>query len=119
MADVDGEILKGHLDMIVLGALADAPLHGYAIIQQIKLRSGGVFDLPEGTIYPALHRLERREYLTSQWTTGETGRKRRIYRITRAGKRALTEHRALWQRFTQAVAGIFGEAIHASSRSNG
>jgi len=64
---MEGEILKGHLDMILLAALAAGPAHGYAIIQEIRRRSGNAFDLPEGTIYPALHRLEQAGLLSSRW----------------------------------------------------
>jgi PadR family transcriptional regulator PadR len=75
---MEGEMLKGHLDMIVLAALAAAgSAHGYAIIEEIKRRSGGAFDLPEGTIYPALHRLEQAGLLSSRWTTADSGRRRR------------------------------------------
>jgi transcriptional regulator len=115
---MEGEMLKGHLDMIVLAALAPGPSHGYGIIQEIKARSRGAFDLPEGTIYPALHRLEKNGLLSSQWTTAETGRKRRTYRLTRRGQRALSDHRALWQRFADAIGGLFGEKAHAAGRPN-
>jgi len=70
---MEGEILKGHLDMIVLAALAAGPAHGYGIIQEIRRRSGGAFDLPEGTIYPVLHRLEKAGLLSSRWTNGTSG----------------------------------------------
>jgi PadR family transcriptional regulator PadR len=115
---MEGEMLKGHLDMIVLAALAGGPSHGYGIIQEIKARSRGAFDLPEGTIYPALHRLEKSGLLASHWATAESGRKRRIYKLTRRGQRALSDHRALWQRFTEAIGGLFGEKSHATGRSN-
>ena len=91
---MEGEILKGHLDMIVLAALAAGPAHGYGIIQEIRSRSGGAFDLPEGTVYPVLHRLEEAGFLSSRWTTGEAGRKRRVYSLTRKGSRALADRRA-------------------------
>ena len=74
---MEGEVLKGHLDMIVLSALTRGPAHGYAIIEEIRNRSGGNFDLPEGTIYPALHRLESAGLLKSEWTESDTGRRRR------------------------------------------
>jgi transcriptional regulator len=106
---VEGEILKGHLDMIVLAALAGAPAHGYAIIQEIRRRSGGAFDLPEGTIYPALHRLEKNGLLTSRWTIADSGRKRRTYTLTRRGRTALADQRATWQRFSVAIGGLVGE----------
>ena len=111
-------MLKGHLDMIVLAALASGPAHGYAIIQEINRRSGGAFDLPEGTIYPALHRLEKAGYLASHWSTAESGRKRRVYKMTRRGEHALSDHRALWQKFTDAIGGLFGEKPHAAARSH-
>jgi PadR family transcriptional regulator PadR len=114
---MEGEMLKGHLDMIVLAALSDGPAHGYAVIQEIRRRSRGEFNLPEGTIYPALHRLEQGGLLSSRWAAGETGRRRRVYALTRSGRRALTDQRALWQRFTDAIGGMFGETSHAPARS--
>jgi len=110
-------MLKGHLDMIVLAALAGGPAHGYAVIQEIRRRSGGAFDLPEGTIYPALHRLEQGGLLSSRWTAGDSGRQRRVYSLTRSGRHALADQRALWQRFTDAIGGLFGETSHAAIRS--
>ena len=114
---MEGEMLKGHLDMIVLAALAGGPAHGYAVIQEIRRRSGGAFDLPEGTIYPALHRLEQGGLLSSRWTAGDSGRQRRVYSLTRSGRHALADQRALWQRFTEAIGGLFGETSHAAIRS--
>ena len=86
---MEGEILKGHLDMIVLAALAAGPAHGYAVIEAIRRKSGGAFDLPEGTIYPVLHRLENARLLSSRWVTAESGRRRRVYSLTRRGGQAL------------------------------
>jgi PadR family transcriptional regulator PadR len=106
---MEGEMLKGHLDMIVLAALSAAgPSHGYAIIEEIKRRSGGAFDLPEGTIYPALHRLEQGGLLKSSWTTADSGRKRRVYTLTATGNRALVERRAIWKQFSDAIGGLLG-----------
>src|SRR5215469_16917410 len=96
---MEGEMLKGHLDMIVLAALAAGPAHGYAVIEKIKRRSNQAFDLPEGTIYPALHRLEQAGLLSSRWVTAESGRRRRIYTLTASGNRALLERRAVWDQF--------------------
>jgi transcriptional regulator len=104
---MEGEMLKGHLDMIVLAALLAGPAHGYAVIEEIKRRSGGAFDLPEGTIYPVLHRLERGGLLAGRWVTAESGRRRRVYVLTRRGKRALSEQRAVWEQFSDAVARLF------------
>src|SRR5215475_571937 len=110
---MEGEMLKGHLDMIVLAALSGGPAHGYAVIQEIHRRSGGAFDLPEGTVYPALHRLEKTGLLGSRWTVGDSGRQRRVYSLTGRGRRALANHHAVWRRFVDAVGGMFGEAGHA------
>jgi transcriptional regulator len=104
---MEGEMLKGHLDMIVLAALAAAgSAHGYAVIEEIKNRSSGAFDLPEGTIYPALHRLEVAGLLSSRWTTADSGRRRRVYTLTKAGNRALVERRAVWKQFSDAIGGL-------------
>jgi len=103
---MEGEMLKGHLDLIVLAALAAGPAHGYAVIEAIKRKSGQAFDLPEGTIYPALHRLEQAGLLSSRWTTAESGRKRRVYALTRTGHRALAERRAVWEQFSDAIGGL-------------
>jgi transcriptional regulator len=106
---MEGEMLKGHLDMIVLAALAAAgSAHGYAVIEEIKQRSGGAFDLPEGTIYPALHRLEQAGLLNSRWTTADNGRRRRVYSLTKTGTRALAERRAVWKQFSDAIGGLLG-----------
>src|SRR5260370_10737017 len=101
---MEGEMLKGHLDMIVLAALATGPAHGYAVIQEIHRRSGGAFELPEGTIYPALHRLEQMGPLDSRWTTAESGRRRPVYALTQRATRALTDHRAVLQPLSDAIA---------------
>lgn len=111
-------MLKGHLDMIVLAALSDGPAHGYAVIQEIHRRSGGEFNLPEGTIYPALHRLEQGGLLSSRWAASDAGRQRRVYSLTRSGRRALTNQRAVWQRFTGAISGLFGESGNAAVRNS-
>src|SRR5438876_7631583 len=103
---MEGEMLKGHLDMIVLAALAAGPAHGYAVIEQIKRKSGQAFDLPEGTIYPALHRLEEAGLLSSRWVTAESGRRRRVYALSRRGERALAERSAIWQQFSDAIGGL-------------
>jgi PadR family transcriptional regulator PadR len=106
MQSMEGEMLKGHLDMIVLAALSAGPAHGYAVIEEIKRKSGQAFHLPEGTIYPALHRLEQAGLLVSRWVTAESGRRRRVYSLTRRGERALAERRAVWQQFSAAIGGL-------------
>ncbi len=101
------EPLKGHLDLLVLACLENEPLHGYAIIDSLKQRSSGFFDLPEGTVYPVLHRLEKAKLLTSRWSQ-QSSRRRRVYRLTRAGKAALAEQTLQWSQFSLAVAGVVG-----------
>src|ERR1700731_4549386 len=96
---MEGEMLKGHLDMIVLAALAGGPAHGYAVIQEIRQRSGGAFDLPEGTTCPALHRLEQGGLLSSRWSVGDSGRQRRGDSLTGSGRWGLGDQRAAWPGF--------------------
>ncbi len=98
-----GDALKGHLDLLVLAVLAPRPLHGYAVIEALRDRSEQAFDLPEGTIYPVLHRLERAGLLASDWEV-HGGRRRRVYRLTEDGRRELRAERAAWDDFAAAVA---------------
>ena len=102
------EALKGHLDLLLLAVVRVKPAHGYAIIEELKRRSGGTFDLPEGTVYPALHRLERAGLLSSSWSD-ETGRKRRIYELTKAGLHALGEYQSDWRRFAEGINTVLQE----------
>lgn len=96
------ETLRGHLDLLLLAVLADGPNHGYAVIEELRDRSGDAFDLPEGTVYPALHRLERAGLLTSHWKT-VNGRRRREYSLTEAGRPALEAQRDEWREFSRSV----------------
>jgi len=102
---VRSEALKGHLDGLMLATLQAGPAHGYAIAQTLRARSDGAFDLPEGTLYPALHRLERAGLIASEWSTA-AGRRRRTYRLTRSGEKALTERRREWQLFATAIEAV-------------
>jgi PadR family transcriptional regulator PadR len=97
--------VTGYLDPVVLAVIARGPLHGYAIIEELKTRSGGELDLPEGTVYPALHRLERRGLLKSAWSRGE-GRRRRVYRLTASGRRELEARAREWRTFARVVDGV-------------
>ncbi len=107
MLGMIGEALKGHLDLLLLSVLESGPAHGYAIIEALRQRSGGTFDLPEGTIYPALHRLESDGLLRSDWSD-ESGRRRRVYQLTNTGREALAHRRDEWRSFSQAVNATVG-----------
>lgn len=104
-----GDTLKGHLDLLVLAVLAPEPLHGYAVIEALRVRSGEAFDLPEGTVYPVLHRLAKAGLLQSEWNE-TSGRRRRTYRLTEAGRRALSEQRSQWQEFAEAISSVLKAA---------
>lgn len=103
------EELKGHLDTLLLAVVAPEPVHGYAIVEALKRHSGGAFDLSEGTIYPALHRLERAGLLSSRWATA-TPRPRRLYRLSAKGRRALAHRTKAWTSFSVGVGQVLGIA---------
>lgn len=103
------EALKGHLDGLLLAVLATGPAHGYAIIEELRRRSAGAFDLAEGTVYPALHRLEQGGLLASAWSQ-KAPRRRRVYRLTARGRRALRREREEWTVFTRAVETVWKES---------
>jgi PadR family transcriptional regulator len=96
------QVLKGHLDTLLLAALQDGPRHGYAVKQALREGSGGRFDLPTGTIYPALHRLQNAGLIAGAWSVVE-GRRRRTYRLTPAGEKRLHAERGSWREFAAAV----------------
>lgn len=99
--------VRDHLDALLLAVLAAGPAHGYAMIEELRRRSGQAFDLPEGTVYPALHRLEPAGLVTSRWAT-VGGRRRRVYRLTRKGRGALARERREWTGFARAVEAVLG-----------
>ncbi|MDQ7808382.1 helix-turn-helix transcriptional regulator [Amycolatopsis sp. A133] len=99
------DTLRGHLDALLLAVLDGRKLHGYAIIEALQLRSDGALDLPTGTVYPALRRLERAGWLSSEWDV-VSGRKRRTYRLTRSGEQALAAERTEWREFTAVIGGV-------------
>jgi PadR family transcriptional regulator, regulatory protein PadR len=110
------ETLKGHLDGMLLAALEPEPRHGYAIMEALRAGSGGQFDLPTGTVYPALHRLERAGLVQANWSAG-SGRRRRLYQLTPAGRRALDTERTTWRDFSAAVSALLQPAPPAVSPS--
>jgi PadR family transcriptional regulator PadR len=103
------EPFSGHLELLMLAALCARPMHGYAIIDYVRETSSGQFDYAEGTIYPALRRLEDDGLLRSRWSDSE-GRRRRIYELSPRGTKALARHRQEWERFTRGVEAVLGHA---------
>ena len=101
------ESVRGNLDMMILAVLANAPAHGYAQIEALRSRSGGLFDIAEGTLYPALHKLEAARVVRSRWEQ-VNGRKRRVYSITASGQRALAERHSQWAAVRDAIDAVMG-----------
>jgi PadR family transcriptional regulator len=104
LADLD--LLQGTLSLLVLRTLTWGPLHGYGIARQIRERSGDVFLVEEGALYPALHRLEKRGWIASEWGVSENNRKAKYYELTPRGRVQLRAELATWQKYTAAVAGV-------------
>jgi len=104
------QTLKGHLDGMLLAALEDGPRHGYAVMEALRAGSGGRIDLPTGTIYPALRRLERAGLVHTNWTE-HGGRRRRLYELTPAGRRALDAERDSWAEFSATVTALLGPQL--------
>jgi PadR family transcriptional regulator, regulatory protein PadR len=97
------DLPQGTLDLLVLKIIALGPVHGYAIAQRLEQVSRGVVQAPEGSLYPALHRLENRGLLAADWKPTDTGREAKFYRLTRKGRKALEAEAASWNRLTEAV----------------
>jgi PadR family transcriptional regulator PadR len=109
------EPLRGNLDALVLAALDGSPAHGYGIIRHLRSRSNDVFRFSEGAVYPALHRLEREGLVKSRWAA-DRGRRRRVYRITPAGREGLAVRRLEWKTFARAVESVLGGSGSATDR---
>ena len=110
MPAAKSDLPQGTLDLLILKVVAMYPVHGYAIAQRLEQVSRGVVRVPEGSLYPALHRLENRGFLAAEWKTTETGREAKFYGLTRKGRKQLDREAASWQRLTEAVALILGMA---------
>jgi DNA-binding PadR family transcriptional regulator len=100
------DAVRGHLDGLVLAVLGRGPAHGYGLIELLRERSGGFFDLPEGSVYPALHRLEQAGLVESGWSEAG-GRRRRVYTLTARGRRAVAQRRREWRSFAAAVDAVW------------
>ncbi len=104
---MDSKLLSGTVELLILEVISTGPTYGYEIAQEVISRSNGYFELTEGSLYPALHRMERQKLLAAQWQEAE-GRRRKYYRLTAAGKRTLAEKKAEWARFAKGVDGVLG-----------
>jgi PadR family transcriptional regulator PadR len=104
------EILQGTLDMLILQTLQWAPRHGYALSRAIRTNSGEILKVDTGSLYPALHRLERKGWIAAEWKASELGPRLRVYHLTKAGKRQLMSERSRWERLTTGIAGILNPA---------
>ena len=99
-------LLQGTLDMLILKVVALGPIHGYAIAQRLQQMSGAVLQVQQGSLYPALHRLEKRRWLRAEWAASDTGREARFYALTSLGRKQLEEQRANWDRLSAAISGV-------------
>jgi PadR family transcriptional regulator, regulatory protein PadR len=100
------ELLQGTLDMLILQALQWGPMHGYGIAQSIRLKSGEVLQVETGSLYPALHRLERKRWVSSKWKLTESRQRAKFYEITRKGKEQLAADHERWQAMVRAIAAV-------------
>lgn len=103
MNDQKADLLKGTLDMLILKAVSLGPLHGYGIIQRIRQMSDEMLDVEQGSLYPALYRIEQRGWVSSQWEVSETGRRAKFYTLTDLGGRQLQDEEASWDRLVLAI----------------
>ena len=110
MAESKSDLLQGNLDMLILKTLSPAPMHGWGISQRIQQISKDVLQVNQGSLYPSLHRLERRAWITSEWGTSENNRRAKFYRVTRAGRKQLAEETENWERLSAAIARIMQTA---------
>jgi PadR family transcriptional regulator PadR len=108
------DLPQGTLDLLILKVLALGPLHGYAVAQRLQQISRDVVQVTQGTLYPALHRLENRKLLSAEWKMTDTGREAKFYRLTRAGRAHMDREHASWQRLTEAIGVILKTAEGAS-----
>jgi PadR family transcriptional regulator PadR len=100
------DLVQGTLDLLILKVVALEPMHGWAIAQRIRQMSSDVLLVGQSALYPALHKLERHGWIKSEWKTSETNRRARYYALTRAGRKAVTEEAANWERLSAAISKI-------------
>lgn len=102
------DLLQGTLDMLILKVVALGPAHGYGISQRIRQMSKEVLNVQQGSLYPALHRLEKRGWLVAEWGESENGREAKFYQLSRKGRRQLSKEEATWERLAEAIGLILG-----------
>ena len=117
--DSERELLKGNTPTLVLAVLRDGPLHGYAIAREIERRSEAVLQFREGTLYPALHALEKQGWIAGEWELREGSRPRKVYTLTATGQTALEQRTQAWERFAGAVRGVITGGERDGSESDG
>ena len=111
MADAEIDLLRSSLDLLILKALSWGPRHGYSVAEWIEHATGDALSVEEGTLYPALHRLERKGWVASEWGISDSGRRAKFYRLTAAGRAQFRAHAPTWHRYAEAIAG----ALRATS----
>ena len=104
------ELLQGTLDLLILQTLRWGPQHGYGISHAIRLNSGDILQVDTGSLYPALHRLERQKWIAADWKLSENKQRVRVYRLTAAGKKHLLSERSRWAQLSDAIAGVLEPA---------
>ncbi len=110
MPTPSSDVLRGTLDLLILRTLTLEPMHGWGISQRIEDRTRGVLDVNQGSLYPALQRLEQKGWIESEWRTTENNRNAKYYRLTTAGRRAVGSETVNWRRYVAAVELILGDA---------
>ncbi len=114
MGRLTKQSMDGNVETLLLAVLQDGPSYGYQIVQDLNARAAGLLAMGEGTVYPVLHRLERRELITATWRKGETGRQRKYYRLSPKGRRALRQNVRQWEQMATVMHRVLGPAGNAA-----
>ena len=104
--EIDRELLKGSISLLLLSLLTRGEMYGFEILQEVSRRSDNAFEFKEGTLYPALHQLEKKGLVEAEWRTGDNGRERKYYSLTRKGKKAARDYERQWQHLTGVVKAV-------------
>jgi PadR family transcriptional regulator PadR len=109
------ELLQGTLDLLILQTLMWGPRHGYGVSQAIRANSGNLLQVDAGSLYPALHRLEKKKWIGADWRISENKQEVKVYRLTAAGRKRLTEERSRWEQISEAIGGVLNPAKKESA----